>query len=284
MAELSEDDVDRMHAANRRHWDHAASHWRDARDLDGIWRELPAHPELAFEGGAFDLITTSMPSLRGAKVCVVGSGDNYAAFALAACGAVVTSVDISQRQLDTAAERGAALQLDLDFVRGDAADLGGLSDAGFDLVVSTNGFFVWIGDLRRLFAGLWRILRAGGIYVFYDVHPFQRPFEREADGLRLLKPYRDSGPIADPDGTYEFHWTMGAILNALTDTGFALESVLESAPRHQRFWEDGHYDYQTGNQELADWKQNPLAGLPAWLTVAARRLEHPPVHREHEVG
>ena len=30
--------------------------------------ELSEDPELAFEGGALDLITTAMPSLRAAKV------------------------------------------------------------------------------------------------------------------------------------------------------------------------------------------------------------------------
>ncbi len=67
---------------------------------------------------------------------------NYAAFALAGCGARVTSVDISQRQLDVAADRARRLGLHIAFVRADAARLVELAAGTFDIVTSTNGFFV----------------------------------------------------------------------------------------------------------------------------------------------
>ena len=38
--------------------------------------------------------------LHGKRACVIGSGDNYAAFALAGLGAQVTSTDISARQME----------------------------------------------------------------------------------------------------------------------------------------------------------------------------------------
>src|SRR5687768_16464297 len=102
------------HEANRLHWDHAADQWRALRDRDGLWRRCHLEPELAFEGGALEEIRIARPSLESAAVCVVGSGDNYAAFALAGCGARVTSVDISQRQLDVAAERAVQLGLSME--------------------------------------------------------------------------------------------------------------------------------------------------------------------------
>ena len=78
------------------------------------------------------------------SACVIGSGDNYAAFALAGLGAAVTAVDISEEQLNVARERARQLELSMSFVRADAADLSDLPDASFDLVCSTNGFYVWI--------------------------------------------------------------------------------------------------------------------------------------------
>ena len=103
--------MDAKHETNRQHWDRAAERWRGLRDRDGLWRRCHIEPELAFEGGAFDEIRTAFPGLEGRAVLVVGSGDYYVAFALAGCGAEVTSVDISQRQLDVAAERADELGL-----------------------------------------------------------------------------------------------------------------------------------------------------------------------------
>jgi len=86
-----------MHEATRRYWDESADRWRALEDQGGLWRRCAQHPELAFEGGTLDVIRWCLGALDGRDVCVIGSGDNCAAFALAACDAQVTSVDISQR-------------------------------------------------------------------------------------------------------------------------------------------------------------------------------------------
>ena len=133
-----------MHEANRRYWDRLSPDWKALRDRDGLWRRCAGEPELAFAGEALALIRAYCGDLHGQDVCVVGSGDNYAAFALAGLGGNVTSTDISGRQLDVARERSRQLGLDITFVRADAADLAPLPDERFDLVCSTNGFFVCI--------------------------------------------------------------------------------------------------------------------------------------------
>src|SRR5512142_3335534 len=97
------DRVREMHEVNRRHWEAAASKWRRWREEDGAWRRCPQAPELAFEGQALETIREFTGDLTGKRVCVVASGDNYAAFALAGMGAQVTSVDISSQQLENAA-------------------------------------------------------------------------------------------------------------------------------------------------------------------------------------
>ncbi|MDP7363715.1 MAG: class I SAM-dependent methyltransferase [Candidatus Latescibacteria bacterium] len=107
----------------------------------------------------------------------MASGDNYVAFALVGLGAKVTSIDISEQQLDVARERAAELRLEMNSHRADAADLAGVADASSDLVVSSNGFFVWISEPRAVFDAVFRILRLGGHYEFYHVHPFTRPWE-----------------------------------------------------------------------------------------------------------
>lgn len=264
-----------MHESNRRHWDEAAERWESLRDEDGLWQRCPQEPELAFVGGLFGLIEEVTGSVRGKDVCIIGSGDNYAAFALSGMGANVTSIDISNRQLEVAAKRANQLNLSITFVQADAARLESIGDSEFDLVCSSNGFFVWIADLQAVFDETYRVLRPGGHYVFSDVHPFQRPWEDQTMPLKVRKSYWDTGPFEDDrSNTFEFHWTLSGVLNSAIASGFVLRQMQEHPAQDSRFWQGG--SYLPGTQEsLLDWTENPLAALPVWLSVALQRpLQH----------
>jgi len=54
--------------------------------------------------------------IEGKEVCVLGSGDNEVALALVGLSGRVTSVDLSERRLDIAANRAGRLGLQLSFV------------------------------------------------------------------------------------------------------------------------------------------------------------------------
>ena len=260
-----------MHESNRRYWNEAAEWWERLVLEGGLWQRCHLEPELAFAGGAYGLVRDVAGNLEGKDVCVVGSGDNHVAFAFAGMGANVTSVDISDRRLSVAAERAKQLGLPITFVQADAADLSLIGDAVFDLVFSSNGFFVWIADLQAVFSEMYRILREGGHYVFYDVHPFQRPWKDQVRPIEAVKPYWESGPFKDEEeGSFEFHWTLADVLNSLAASGLTLLQILESPAEDSRYWQDYSYLPGTDNR-LLDWNENPRAALPAWLTVAAQR-------------
>jgi SAM-dependent methyltransferase len=265
--------LDKLHEANRRYWDNLAPDWERLRDRDGLWRRCSREPALAFEGRALDFIREAVGrgwgDLHGTRACVIGSGDNYVAFALAGMGAAVTSVDIAAEQLAVAARRAGALDLDITFVRADAADLDPLDDAQFDLVCSSNGFFVWITAPERVFAAVHRVLKPGGHYIFYDVHPFLRPWKDQVSPIEMEEPYFETGPYVSEEATgptYEHHWTMSDLLNAAADAGLVLRRVAETPAQDARFWED--HAYLPGDDvRLLDWRHNPRAGLPVWLTL-----------------
>lgn len=260
-----------MHDANRRSWDNNAGSWAEMRDRDGLWRRCPEEPELGFAGGAYELIGSYAGEVEGKKVAVIGSGDNHTVFALAGMKAKVTSIDISERQLQTASARADQLGLNIEFVRADATDLAAVADRSFDLVCSTNGFFVWIADLRAVYGEVFRILRPGGYYVFYDVHPFQRPWADRNMSIEVDKPYWQTGPFVDEtEGTFEFNWTIGDILNPAADAGLVLRRILERPAGDSSFWEGTSY-LPGNNDGLLDWKENPKAALPVWLSAALQR-------------
>ena len=263
----------KSHEANRRHWNSQATVWEERLNRDGRWRRCHKEPELAFEGEALSTIREMVGDLRNKQVCVIGSGDNMAAYALAGLGAAVTSTDISEERLQLAASRAEILGVSIDFVRSDAADLGFAADSTFDLVCSTNGFFVWIADLGAVFREVSRILKPGGAYVFYDIHPFMRPWKEQVTPIEIEKPYWDTGPFRESaDGSYEFNWTLADLLNPLAQAGLTLKKVLESPAQDPGFWRDGG-EASDINKSLLDWRRNPRAGLPVWLTIAASRID-----------
>ncbi len=265
--------MNEAHESNRRFWNNLAPEWKQLRDKDELWRKCLQEPDLAFDGGALSLIQECFRDLSGKKVCVVGSGDNYAVFALAGLGARVTSTDISERQLEIAEDRARHLGLEINFVRTDAAELDPLGTETFDLVCSTNGFFVWIADLAGVFGAINRVLKPGGFYIFYDIHPFQRPWKDQPRRIEIEKPYWNTGPFKSENPgheTYEFNWTLADILNSLAGSGLVLRRLIESPAKDSRFWQDHSYVPGT-DASLLDWRQNPLAGLPVWLMVAAQK-------------
>ena len=274
--------MNEMHEANRRHWDSEAPSWQQLRDRDQLWRKCPKHPALAFDGGTLDLIHEFLGDLAGKRVCVIGSGDNYAAFALAGMGAIVTSTDISEQQLHVAAHRAEILGLNIRFVRADATELVSVGNAEFDLVCSTNGFFVWITEPGRVFSAVHGILKSGGYYIFYDVHPFMRPWKDQTTPIEMEKPYFETGPFKSDDSTgpaYEFNWTLGDIINPLLGSGLVLRRIVETSARDSRFWQN--FSYLPGTDDsLLHWRSNPRAGLPVWLTLAAEKPHNDPVARE----
>ena len=260
-----------MHEANRRYWNEVAGWWERLEEEGSLWQRCPSQPDLAFAGGALGLVRDAAGTVSGKDLCIVGSGDNHAAFAFAGMGANVTSIDISERRLAVASKRAAHLGLPIKFVQADAADLNPLGNAGFDLVFSSNGFFVWIADLRAVFTEIYRILRPAGHYVFYDIHPFQRPWKDQMMPIEIAKPYWKTGPFEDEeDGAFEFNWTLADILNPLATSGFILRRILESPAEDSRFWQD--YSYLPGTDDkLLDWNENPRTALPVWLTLALQK-------------
>jgi 2-polyprenyl-3-methyl-5-hydroxy-6-metoxy-1,4-benzoquinol methylase len=111
--------ADHFHEANRRRCDAGSVSWAHHADMRGIWRKCHRDPALALHPAELKWLS----DVSGKSVAVLGSGDNQVVFALSGLGAKVTSVDISERQLDIARSRATTLGLDVDFVRADVVDL-----------------------------------------------------------------------------------------------------------------------------------------------------------------
>ncbi len=253
--------ADHFHDANRRRWDAASASWAHHADTRGIWKKCHLDPSLA-------LYPAELKWLRDVadkSIAVLGSGDNQVVFALSGMGARVTSIDISEQQLDVARRRAAALGLNVTFVRADVVDPSCLDDATFDLVYTGGHVAVWVSDLKRYYGEAARILKPHGLLIVSEYHPFRRVWKRSPSSLELSFDYFDRGPHrseAAPDvlsaehgelEQFQFRWTVADYITAILASGCQLVHAEEF-----------------GNA-VDEWEVAPMTGLPLALLLVGRR-------------
>lgn len=103
----------------------------------------------------------------GADVLEVAPGPGYLAVELARRGARVTGIDISRTMVEIATRHAAERGVEVDFRRGDAADLP-FDAASFELVVCEAAFKNFLYPIRTL-NEMHRVLRPGGLAVIDDM-------------------------------------------------------------------------------------------------------------------
>ncbi|MDE6838700.1 MAG: class I SAM-dependent methyltransferase [Acutalibacter sp.] len=265
---------------NRQDWEKYSEKYMAFNLSDSVLERLKSRPESAFAPAVWAMLKEYLPELKNQRVCVPSSGDNHAVLAFALMGARVTSCDISQNQL--AAAKAAAEKLGLGdraaFRQEDTMRLDGIEDEAYDLVYTSNGVHVWLNDLPSMYQNIHRILKPGGLYVMYELHPFQRPF---GEGLKAVKPYDSTGPFED-ETTVNFAWRIQDIVNAMLDAGVRLLHMEEIMPKpdYERPFFVKNEELINGRRpsreevdEMYNWRKNPAAVLPEIITLAGRRAE-----------
>ena len=260
--------TDEMMKKIKAYWDETAdSDWYRSLRTEEKIRGLEEKPDSAFHPAVYALIRKYLPDLEGRRILVPSSGDNHAAFAFALMGARVTSSDISARQLENAADMAGKLHLDIEFIRDDTMKLSRIPDGTYDLVYTSNGTLTWINDIDGMYRNICRVLKKGGFSVTYDVHPFNRPFSGEAwKAPEIVKSYHDVFP--------DLHWRLQDLVNAGIRAGLSVTELSELPAADASFWFP-YAELKTKSPEelegINDWKKNPMAALPAWVTLVSRK-------------
>jgi ubiquinone/menaquinone biosynthesis C-methylase UbiE len=218
---------------NRRGWDLISASYQAERRIstdDVHYGPLaPGERELQLLG-----------DVRDKYVLEVGCGGGQNAIVLAKWGAHCTGLDPSAAQLAHARRLAQEQVVEMEFIQGIAEDLGAFPEARFDLVLSSYAFD-YVANLEAAYREAWRVLKAGGLFVFCLSHPWF-----QAVGWHLI-----DGPDAAPLGNYaawpvveDWDWafesganatfrdhlrTVAQIVNGLIDTGFTLERLVEQA-------------------------------------------------------
>ena len=251
-------------------WNEWSDKWYKEYRTDEVISKIIKQPESAFHPTTYSLIKKAFPNLKGKRICVPSSGDNHAVFAFHLMGAEVTSCDISERQLENASIIAHEHSWDIEFICDDTMKLSKIKSNEYDLVYTSNGVHVWINDLNSMYNNIHRILKENGAYIMYDIHPFSRPFGDDTDKITIIKPYDSTGPFGEVPC---YHWRIQDIMNAIISSDLNIKHVEEMFAQYNTYWFESSGGRGSMSKEeldkLYNWKTNPMAGIPQWLSICA---------------
>ena len=192
--------------------------------------ELTSVPESLVEMYPAGLLS----GVEGRDVLCLASGGGQQSAVFALLGARVTVADLSESQLDGDRRAAAHYGYQVTTVRADMRDLSALGGESFDLVYQAPSM-AYVPDVRRVYVGVRKLLRAGGTYRVEFTNPAAEFVDHEdwdGKGYRVTKPY-DERMRRREDGVIEFRHHLKDIFNGLVEAGFSIQRV-EEAPRHRR--------------------------------------------------
>jgi SAM-dependent methyltransferase len=226
--------------ANHAHWDevvaiHAASEFYDVPSF------------LAGENKLKSIELAEVGDVAGRSLLHLQCHFGLDTLSWARLGARVTGLDFSEQAIATAQDLARQSSVnDARFVCSNIYDAPKvLPGEHFDVVFTSYGALTWLADLPRWAQIAASFVRPGGIFYISEFHPIAFTFDdapdvrelrggqypyfpaREPQRYEGLGTYTDRGESLQNDVTYEYPFTVGAVVTALADAGLQIEFLHE---------------------------------------------------------
>lgn len=227
--------MDQHTKINQAFWDEVAPHHARS-DFYAIERFI-ADPDSL---GAVE--TAEVGDVAGLSICHLQCHLGLDTLSLARRGAEVTGVDFSAESIKVARELSTRTGIPARFVESDVLTAADTLGRTYDLVFTTRGVLMWIGDLAAWARTCARLLRPGGVFYLLDLHPLGMLLQQTDSGLELTGSYFGSAEpsITSADASYavsdvglthqethEWIHPVGAVLTALADAGIMIDFLHE---------------------------------------------------------
>ena len=210
--------------ANRQHWNLTSRAYQQEHDP-----QIGAAPRLWGMFSFPDARLRALGETAGKRVLELGCGAGQWSRSLAAEGAAVVGLDLSEAQLAAAARAMGKARYQL--VQGAAEQLP-FAAASFDVVFCDHGALSWAPpDLAVPQAA--RVLRGGGRLVFNVTSPwFTACYDDDTDRVttRLHRGYFGPQTIAEEHGAATYQLTYGDWIKTLRGAGLIIDDLIEPRP------------------------------------------------------
>ena len=166
---------------------------------------------------------------RDKSVLLLASGGGQQTVLLAAMGFSVTSIDISEHQVEE--EYG----LKGEVIKRDVQDLSFLPQSSYDIVISPHSLN-FIPDVVSFFAEVSRVIRKDGLFIFGSANPVLYIFDDQKIGkgklvVKYTIPYSDEKSLGKKEikkmikrkDTFEYSHTLSDIIGGVLKAGFVIE-------------------------------------------------------------
>jgi SAM-dependent methyltransferase len=153
--------------------------------------------------------------LRGRRLLHLLCNAGQDSLSLAALGAEVTGVDISDEAVERARRLSAESAIPARFVRADAYDYLAGAPGAFDLIYGGYGVICWLHDLAAFARLVAAALAPGGRFALVEFHPASNMLDAD---WRLAHSYPAGGALLTLDGVGDY---VGASAGGLAPAGFA---------------------------------------------------------------
>lgn len=222
-----------------------------AADPDNPWSQIVSADTIAqIRAGqyTFGMGPANVPlpaswlgDVKGKALLCLGGGGGQQAPILAAMGAKVTVVDLSQNQLALDKKAAERYGLDIEAMQGDMADLAMLAEASFELVINPAST-MFVSDLPKVWRECYRVLKAGGKLIATTMNPIAFAFDRDQldtekhPTLRYPVPFSDiasldEATLAEKKAkgyALEYGHTLTDIIGGQTAAGLQITGFFES--------------------------------------------------------
>lgn len=187
-----------LHEKNRLSWNSAtAVHNLRKHDQAGFLRD----------GGStlFDDEVALLGDVRGLEVLHLLCNSGQDTLGIAALGATMTGVDISDEAIAFATQLSADTGIAATFERSDVypwLDAAIASGRSFDVVFCSYGALCWLSDLNEFMRRVAAVLKPGGRFVCLEFHPLVMIFDEK--GNPAYDYSMPNGPLAWDDGVSDY--------------------------------------------------------------------------------
>ncbi len=235
--------------------------------------------------------------LAGKRMVHLQCNSGQDTLSLAALGAEITGVDISDEAIAFAQKLSEDSGIRASFIRSDVYDWlesPAREGDGFDMAFCSYGTLHWLSDIDRWAHGVASVLKPGGFFAIVEFHPVAQMFNER---MEMDWPYFSQGPVSDGGGigdyvafagealvpwgfeegvkdfenpipTSEFTRGVAEIVTALLDAGLTLEVFRE-------------YPYSNGAKRFENAELGPgrryytPPGVPHLPQMFALRMRKP---------